>query len=182
MDFTLLKDYMDRLTDWRMPGNSISVRVENKEVFTYQSGYSDVENQIPMRADHLLNIYSCSKVATVTAALQLYEKGFFLLDDPLYEYIPEYREMYVKTLEGELVKAKNPITLRQLFSMTSGLNYNMRNPSIAEAVKVTEGRADTVTVAKYLAREPLSFEPGTRWLYSLSHDVVAAAVDVIAGK
>ena len=182
MDFTLLKDYMDRLTDWRMPGNSISVRVENKEVFTYQSGYSDVENQIPMRADHLLNIYSCSKVATVTAALQLYEKGFFLLDDPLYEYIPEYREMYVKTPEGELVKAKNPITLRQLFSMTSGLNYNMRNPSIAEAVKVTEGRADTVTVAKYLAREPLSFEPGTRWLYSLSHDVLAAVVEVIAGK
>lgn len=182
MDFTLMKDYMDRLTAWRMPGNNISVRVENKEVFTYQSGYSDVENQIPMRADHLLNIYSCSKVATVTAALQLYEKGFFLLDDPLYDFIPEYREMYIKTPEGELVKAKNPITLRQLFTMTSGLNYNMRNPSIAEAVKVTEGRADTVTVAKYLAKEPLSFEPGTRWLYSLSHDVLAAVVEVIAGK
>ena len=41
---------------------------------------------------------------------------------------------------------------------------------------------DTVTVAKYLAQEPLSFEPGTRWLYSLSHDVLAAVVEVIAGK
>ena len=77
MDFTPMKDYMDRLTDWIIPGNSISVRVDNKEVFTYQSGYADVENKIPMTADKLFNIYSCSKVATVTAAMQLYERGFF---------------------------------------------------------------------------------------------------------
>ncbi len=182
MDFTPMKDYMDRLTDWIIPGNSISVRVDNKEVFTYQSGYADVENKIPMTADKLFNIYSCSKVATVTAAMQLYERGFFLLDDPVYDFLPEYRDLYVKNADGEIVKAKNVMTVRQLFSMTSGLNYNMRNPSMAKAKEVTEGRMDTVTVAKYLAQEPLSFEPGTRWLYSLSHDVLAAVVEVIAGK
>ena len=182
MDFTPMKDYMDRLTDWIIPGNSISVRVDNKEVFTYQSGYADVENRIPMTADKLFNIYSCSKVATVTAAMQLYERGFFLLDDPVYDFLPEYRDLYVKNADGEIVKAKNVMTVRQLFSMTSGLNYNMRNPSMAKAKEVTEGRMDTVTVAKYLAQEPLSFEPGTRWLYSLSHDVLAAVVEVIAGK
>lgn len=48
MDFGLMKDFMDRLTAWRIPGNNISVCVDNKEVFTYQSGYEDYENKIPM--------------------------------------------------------------------------------------------------------------------------------------
>ena len=78
MDFSALKNFMDRLTDWRIPGNSIRVCIENKEVFSYQSGWSDVEKKIPMTQDKLFNIYSCSKIATVTAAMQLYEKGYFL--------------------------------------------------------------------------------------------------------
>ena len=63
MNFELLKDFMDRLTSWRIPGNEISVSIENKEVFRYASGYSDYENKIPMEADKwLFNIYSASKV------------------------------------------------------------------------------------------------------------------------
>lgn len=73
---------MDSLTSWRIPGNTISVCLEGKEVFNYQSGFADVENKIPMNKDHLFFIYSCSKVTTVTETLQLYEKGVFLLDDP----------------------------------------------------------------------------------------------------
>ena len=110
MDFTLLKDLMNRLTAWRIPGNSVSVCLNGKEVFSYQSGFSDLENRIPMTPDRLFNIYSCSKVTTVTAALQLYERGLFLLDDPLYDFLPAYREMYVKDENGGLTKAKNPIT------------------------------------------------------------------------
>ena len=79
-----MKKYMDRLTSWRIPGNSISVCLNGKEVFNYSSGFSNLEKKIPMLGNELFNIYSCSKVATVTAALQLYEKGFFLLYDPLY--------------------------------------------------------------------------------------------------
>ena len=45
MDFSALKNFMDRLTDWRIPGNSVSVCIENKEVFSYQSGWADVENK-----------------------------------------------------------------------------------------------------------------------------------------
>lgn len=58
MDFSLMKDFMDRLTNWRIPGNSISVCIENNEVFSYQSGYSDLENKIPMTDDKMYNIYS----------------------------------------------------------------------------------------------------------------------------
>ena len=177
-----MKDFMDRLTDWRIPGNSISVCVENKEVFSYQSGYSDLENRIPMTSDKMFNIYSCSKVATVTAAMQLYEKGYFLLDDPLYDFLPEYKEMYIQNGNREIIKAKRPITLRHLFTMTSGLDYNNENEAIENARKMTDGKMDTLTVAKCLAKKPLSFEPGDKWFYGMSHDVLAAVVEVISGK
>ncbi len=181
MDFSNLKQFMDRLTEWRIPGNSIRITVDNKEVFSYHAGYSDLENKIPMVGNELFNIYSCSKVATVTAALQLYEKGYFLLDDPLYDFIPEYRDMYIKTDAG-LRKAKQPITLRHLFTMTSGMSYNTATEAFERARALTEGRMDTLTVVKCLASDPLSFEPGEKWQYGLSHDVLAAVVEIISGK
>ena len=171
---------MDRLTEWIIPGNSVSVYHSGKEIFRYSSGYSDVENGIPMNGGELLNIYSTSKPCTVTAALQLYEKGFFLLDDPLYDFIPEYREMQIIE-NGQLRKAQKPITLRQLFTMTSGLTYNTNTDAFKHARKLTDGRMDTLQVIKCLASDPLVFEPGERWNYSLSHDVLAAVVEVVSG-
>ncbi len=181
MDFTLMKDFMDRLTAWRIPGNSISIQIGNREVFSYQSGYENVEKQIKMGNDKLFNIYSCTKVATVVAAMQLYEKGFFLLDDPLYDFIPEYRNMNIKDADGNLSKAKNIITLRHLFTMTSGLSYNFRIPPIEKARELTKGQMDTLTVARCVAEEPLLFEPGERWQYAKNHDILAAVVEVISG-
>ena len=139
MDFTLLKNFMDDLTAWRIPGNDCAVWLDGKEGFRYQSGYSDLENKIPMTDDKMFNIYSCSKPTTVTAGLQLYEKGKFLLDDPLYDFIPEFKEMYIKTKDGDLIKAKKPITLRHLFSMQSGFNYDYK-PAVEEARELTGGQ------------------------------------------
>ncbi len=182
MDFNNLKQFMDRLTRSLVPGNTISVYHKNTEVYRYSSGYSDVENKIRMTGDELLNIYSCSKPATVIAALQLYEKGMFLLDDPLYEYIPEFREMHIKTESGEIKKAESEITIRNLFTMTAGFSYNFDIPSIKEVEKKTNGAMLTVEVAKAIAKETLLFEPGTRWAYSMAHDVLGALVEVISGK
>ncbi len=182
MDFTNLKDFMDRLTSWRIPGNSVVVYHQNKPVFAYQSGYADVENQVFMEGGELFNIYSCSKPCTVTAALQLYEKGYFLLDDPLYEYIPAFRDMTVRKENGDIVKAESPITMRQLFTMTAGFDYNTNAPWRARAQEKTQDRMETLAVMEELAKEPLHFQPGERWNYSLCHDVLAAAVEVISGQ
>lgn len=181
MDFKPMKEFMDRLTSWRIPGNCIKVCIDGKEVFSYQSGYSDVENKKPMTGEGLFNIYSCSKPITVTAALQLYEKGVFLLDDPLYEYIPEFKKMYVK--DGDTVReAKTPITLRHLFTMTAGYAYNFGTEGFKKAREITNGAMDTLTVAKCVASDPLVFEPGTHWQYSICHDLLAAAVVAMTGK
>jgi len=177
-----MKDYMDRLTNWRIPGNCISICIDNKEIFTYQSGYENFEKKIKMSDKKLFNIFSCSKPICVTAALQLYEKGYFLLDDPLYEYIPQYRYMWVKDENGNIKKASNTITLRHLFTMTSGINYNLESDSIKEVRKITNNKMPTLTTVSNIAKEPLEFEPGKKWLYGLSHDVLAGVIEVISGE
>ncbi len=182
MNFSKLKDFMDSLTSWIIPGNTVFVYKDNECVFKYSSGYSDIENKIPMNGNELVNLYSCSKPVTVVAAMQLFEKGKFLLSDPLYEYIPEYREMYLKTESGDLVKACNPITLWNLFTMTAGLTYNFETEAFKKARELTNGKMDTLTVAKCIASDPLIFEPGERWNYSLCHDVLAGFVEAVSGK
>ena len=182
MNFEALKNYMDRLSSWRIPGNSISVCIDGKEVFNYQSGYENYENKIPMTPGKLFNVFSCSKPITVVAALQLYEKGFFLLDNPLYDFIPEYKHMFVRNTDGSVIEAKNPITLRHLFTMQAGFGYDFRLPCFEKARETTDGKMNTLDVVKCFAEEPLFFEPGSHWRYSLCHDVLAAVVEVISGK
>lgn len=180
MNFEYMKNFMDSLTEWIIPGNSVVIYEDGKKVFEYSSGYSDLEKKIKKTGEEQLYIYSCSKVATVTAALQLYEQGKFLLSDPLYEYLPEFKKMYVK--DGDRIKAaENPITIRDLFTMTAGLSYATNTPAFEKARKLTDGKMDTRTVIKCLAEEPLLFEPGARWNYSLCHDVLAVLAEVVSG-
>lgn len=181
MNFNNVKSFMDNLTDWIIPGNSIVIFKDNKKVFEYSSGFSDVENSVEMNGSELFNIYSCSKVATVIAALQLYEKGLFVMSQPLYDIIPEFKDMYVKTADGNVVKANKSIRIGNLFTMTAGFNYMTRNPWRKKAETVTNGKMNTLDVIKCLAAQPLDFEPGEHWQYSLCHDVLAAVVEKISG-
>ncbi len=182
MDFTYMKDFMKRFVEMGVPGNTIRVWQNHREIFSHTEGYADVENKVKMTGDELFNIYSCSKVATVTAALQLYEKGAFLLDTPLYDFIPEYREMYIKDKDGNIAKAKNAITMRHLFTMTAGFSYDRETDAFKLAYDKTNGQMNTVETMRCLAKDPLGFEPGTKWRYSLCHDVLGAVVEVISGK
>ena len=182
MNFSILKDFMDGLTGWIIPGNSVRVSIGGKEVFSYQSGYENAEKKIKMREDHLYNVFSCSKPITVTAAMQLWERGLFGLDDPLYEYIPEYRYMNIDDGHGGVRQAKNAITLRHLFTMTAGLTYDRETAAFKKARMLTDGKMDTMTVIRCLAEDPLSCEPGEIWQYSLCHDVLAGVVETVSGK
>ncbi len=182
MDFTYLKKFLDHMAAERTPGNAVTVYQGGELVYQYASGYADLESQTPLTGDELFNIYSCSKITTVTAGVQLLERGAFLLSDPLYEYMPEFREMYIRQADGEIVKAKNPIRVGHLFTMTAGFNYNFNVPAFEKARQLTNGRMDTVDVIRCLAEEPLSFEPGTHWQYSLCHDVLAGFISVVSGQ
>ncbi len=181
MEFTNLKNFMDFMAKEKSPGNAVEVYLDGKRVFSYASGVSSIEEKTPLTGDEYFNIYSCSKVATVTAGMQILERGGFLTTDPLYEYIPEYKEMYIKDSNGNLKKAKNPITVGDLFSMTAGLNYDLNTDAVKKARELTGGKMDTAVVARCIASEPISFEPGTHWQYSLCHDVLAGLIEIVSG-
>ncbi len=182
MDFQPVKAFMDHLAAARGPGCDISIRLRGQEVFRYQAGHEDAARTVLLGPDKLYNIYSCSKVATVVAALQLHEKGAFLLDTPVYEFIPAYKNITVRQPDGSVAPAKNVMTVRHLFTMTGGLNYDLARPSLERLRGVTGGAMPTLEVAKALAGDPLDFEPGTRWQYSLCHDVLAAVVEAVSGE
>lgn len=182
MNFEPLKQFMDHLTSWRIPGNDISVWKDNREVFRYQSGYLDLDKRIIMEPDHLIYIYSCSKVALAVAGMQLVEKKAISLDDPLYEYIPQFKDICVMGDGGFLKKSVRPITLWHLFTMTSGMTYAMPDDVKEYARQKTNSLFNTVETVKCMAQMPLFFEPGDGWKYSFGHDVLAAVIEIVSGK
>ena len=179
--FEKLKGFCDSFLELGVPGFDLVIYKDGECILRYMNGYSDLENKIIMTGNERYNIYSCSKPITCTAALQLWEKGLFSLEDKLSDYMPEFREMTVRTDDG-IKKAENPILIKHLFEMTAGFSYDCSSPQIKKALDETNGKCPTREVMKYLSEEPLLFEPGDRWEYSLCHDVLAAFVEALSGE
>ena len=182
MNFEPMREFLDHLTSWRIPGNVMVIYKDRIPVFEYTSGFSDIEKGNKMSFDKLFFIYSCSKITTTLCCLKLLEKGLYKLDDPLYDFIPEYKDMYVKRENGEIFKSPVPISIWNLFTMTAGFNYNFNVQGIKKAGELTSGRFDTLETIKCLAQEPLYFVPGERWNYSLCHDVLGGFIEAVSGK
>ena len=176
-----IKKRWDNFLKMGVPGFDLAVYKDGECIVRYANGYSDLENKIPISGNERYYIYSCSKPITCVAAMQLWEKGLFSLDDKLSDYMPEFRDMNVLTENG-IKKAENPILIEHLFTMRAGFDYNVYSPSMQKGIEETNGRCPTREMMKYLAQEPLLFEPGERYEYSLCHDVLAALVEVISGE
>ncbi len=186
MNFENLTRYLDSLpgTDCA-PGVDCKITLEGKEIYRHSAGWNDLESKTPISKDTRYFMYSVTKPLTCITALTLYEKGMYLLTDPLDEYIPEFRDMYVKHTEnGEdrISKAKNKIRIVDLFTMSAGFNYDIHCNGIQRVKDATKGAFPTLKIIQALADEPLEFEPGTGFMYSLCHDVLGALVEVITGK
>lgn len=179
--FENIKKFCDSFLELGVPGFDLAVYKDGECVLRHMNGYSDLENKVKMNGKERYNIYSCSKPITCTAALQLWEKGLFSLEDKLSDYMPEFKEMTVKTADG-IKKAENPILIKHLFEMTAGFSYDTTSPQLLKCREETNGACPTREAMKYLAKEPLLFEPGDRWEYSLCHDVLAAVVEVVSGE
>ena len=186
MKFDRLKDFLDYyLPMLGVPGSDTVIYKDHEEVFRHQSGYDNLKYRTPMRPDAIHHVYSCTKIATCVAALQLIERGEILISDPIHVYFPEFKNIQVarRGADGKvrLEKAKNPILIRHLFSMTSGLDYNVRRAGIERVKKQTDGRCPTLDIIRALPEDPLVCEPGERYVYGLSHDVLGGVVELISG-
>ena len=179
--FERTKAFCDSFLERGLPGFDLAVYKNGKCILRHMGGYSDLENNVKINGNERYNIYSCSKPITCTAALQLWEKGLFSLEDKLSDYMPEFEHMTVKTADSE-TEAQTPIRIRHLFEMTAGLTYNCGSKNLKQGLEDTDGKLPTRTAMKYLAKDPLAFEPGDRWNYSLCHDVLAALIEILSGE
>lgn len=184
----LLKSFIEK----GPAGCACSVYHQNEQVFEDYVGYADLETKKPITPDTIYRIYSMSKVVTCAAALTLYERGLFLLEDPLEEYLPEFKnpQVYREGENGEIfvTPAANSVRVKDLFTMTSGLTYegeaNETERQVKKAMNLLrkEGTFSVRALSKALANIPLAFDPGSQWRYGLSHDVLGAFIEVVTGK
>lgn len=177
--FDYLNKIFDMNSELKIPAMDILVFHDGKQVFRQMRGTSD--GKTPLNGTELYNAYSCSKPLTCATALTLFEQGKFSLDDNLADYIPAFKDMMVKK-DGGIYKAEKPIKIFNLFTMTAGLNYNTKSPEIQQGIFDTEGKCPTLKMMDYIAKMPLEYEPGEKWMYSLAHDVLVALVEVVTGK
>ena len=158
-------------------------------------GYADIEKKTPVStADTIFPIASMSKVITVAGIMQLYEQGLFKMWDPVSEYLPGFKNPKVAAEKPdgsyEIIDAKGEVTMRQLFTMTSGVPYPWADTAagrirIEKEKKYREsGRPypGTVEYANLVGQLPLAFEPGERWMYGFSIDVLGAVIEVLSGR
>ena len=178
MDFTKLDKFIDDMPKRGIPMFDLAVSYKGETVYRHMSGHSDEALTVPTSENDLYWIFSNTKVMTCICAMRLLEEGKISLDDKLSSYIPEFERMLVKNEDGSTRPAKNDITLLHLFTMTSGLDYNTNNPAINAA---RSAGGTTLDIVRAMAQKTLLFEPGTHYRYGLSHDVLAAVVEIVSG-
>ena len=180
------------IDDKRIAG-AVTLVIRHGHVAWFKSqGMLDRESSKAMRTDAMFRICSMTKPITSVAVMMLYEEGRFLLDDPVSKYLPEFKnpKVLVKPASGQPypIPAAREITIRDLLRHTSGLTYNWNSDlgPLYESAGVASGLlqydgtiADNV---KRLAGVPLLFNPGDRFEYSLSVDVLGRLVEVTSGK
>jgi len=185
MDFTRVTNFLETLHGVGVPGVDLAIFIKGKEIYRHQSGFSNLDSRAPIAPDTLFQFYSMTKIITCVSALRLYEEGVFSLNDPLSDYLPEFKDMEVRTVcdNGEVVVAPavNQIRIVDLFTMSSGLTYDI-TPEIEKLGEETNGNFTLKQFAIALSKDPLCFEPGTRWRYSFSHDVLGYLIEVVSGK
>jgi CubicO group peptidase (beta-lactamase class C family) len=169
-------------------GAVVAVARKGKIAFLDAEGSMDIEAGKPMRPDTIFRIYSMTKPITTVAAMILYDEGRFQLDDPIGKYLPELKGLRVHSGKGEeIVPAQRAVTIRDLMRHTSGLTYGfMSNTPVdrlyRERKVLADPNDDLAAFAAKLGKLPLLYQPGTRFNYSVSVDVLGRLVEVISAK
>ena len=192
----LVKNTLERfVSSGQIAGCAVRIMQNDEVRYEDSFGYADIENKVPMLSgDTIFPIASMSKVITVAGIMRLYEQGLFKMWDPVSEYLPGFKnpKIALEKPDGsyEIVDAKGEVTLRQLFTMTSGVPYPWADTAAGririEKEKEFEASGKPVPgnieLSNLVGQLPLAFEPGERWMYGFSIDVLGAVIEVLSGK
>ena len=175
---------------------AVSIVIKDNQVVQYKGyGYADVATKKPMKNDAIFRIMSQTKAITSIGVMILYEQGKLLLDQPISDFIPEFKNPVVLDKFNDAdttyttIPANSEITFRQLLTHTSGLDYTDIGSSKVAAIysknHIPSGLgyfdADLLQRMKILGKLPLSFQPGTKWQYGLNSDLLGCLIEVISG-
>lgn len=175
---------------------AVSIVIKDNQVVQYKGyGYADVATKKPMKNDAIFRIMSQTKAITSVGVMILYEQGKLLLDQPISDFIPEFKKPAVLDKFNDAdttyttVPANSEITIRQLLTHTSGLDYTDIGSSKVAAIysknHIPSGLgyfdADLLERMKALGKLPLSFQPGTKWQYGLNSDLLGCLIELISG-
>ncbi len=170
----------------RLPGIVALATTADETIYQGAFGRRDVSQPAPMTADTVFYLASMTKAVTSVAAMQLVEQGRLSLDAPIGEVLPALASPNVLhgfDASGDpiLRPASRPVTLRQLLSHSSGYGYVTWN---ADLLRFHERTGIPAIPANWdeMRQIPLLFEPGTRWNYSISTDLVGRAVEAVSGE
>lgn len=171
------------VNDGHYAGIVTLVARKGKVVHFEAHGQYGVDNAKPLEKDTLFRIYSMTKPITAVAAMTLYEQGKFHMNDPVSKYLPEFADQKI-WVNGELKKPKSAMTMRQLFTHTAGLTYGFTANNDVDIqyqkaqLFASANLSDFVSKAAAL---PLLHEPGTRYHYSISMDILGAVIERLSG-
>lgn len=175
----------------QLPGAVLLIARRGKLVYFETFGYLDKAAGTPMPPDAIFNIASMTKPMTAVAALQLYEQGRLMMDEPVSKYFPKFANMQVAVMDAkkenivERVPAARKITIQDLFRHTSGMIYGGRGTTAVHKLypEGSSQAAETMTGAEFLdhlSSRPLLYQPGTVWDYGFGLDVLGQIVESLA--
>jgi len=173
----------------RLPGGVALIARHGRVGYFESYGERDVAAGAPMTKDAIFRIYSMTKPITSVAAMMLWEEGRFLLNDPIAKYLPDLGDLRVAVQRGtelELAPLERPITIQDLLRHTAGFTYEFRGPGPVQkmymAAKVNRRSQSNADQVASLGQLPLLHQPGTRWEYGRSTDVVGRLVEVLSDQ
>jgi len=186
-----LKSRLQQELDNEMTGGfQVLIARHGKVVMHENLGYANVEERKPITDDSLFRIYSMTKPIVGTAMMMLYEEGVFSLDDPLSKYIPEFENLKVfagMDEDGEMILEDplRPPTIQDLMRHTAGFTYGIFGDSPVDRIyrerKILREDSMQELIDK-LASIPLLYQPGERWVYSVSVDIQGYLIEKWTGR
>lgn len=172
-------------------GANLLVIQNGEEKFFSSYGQMDMEKGKPMQRDTIFRMFSMSKPVTAAAVMLLEERGELDLRDTVSKYLPEYHAQKVWTEDG-LADTVRDITIWDCLNMTTGIPYphpwsevGRRMDTLFKELiqkRIDGASPDTREYVRRIAEVPLEFQPGKKWMYGLSADILGAVVEVISGK
>jgi len=176
-----------------IPGAVAYIALDDKEVYHKAFGWKNIEKKEPLNKYDIFRMASMTKGLTAVAILQLVEQGAIQLDDEVQQYIPEFKnpQILVDVLPDSTFTshaAQKEITIRQLLTHTSGIGYGFQNEMYNALIiknNISEGFEDddrsSYDNISRIAKIPLLFEPGEKYVYSLSMDVLGVVIEQVSG-